>query len=147
MRTPSGLGGRHHSTCTGRGRRQRFLAIDRFACGDSGQGHFLVEVIRGGDVDEIDSRVGDKGPPIAGRPTKPKIQGCLCRRAVIDVGQDLEARWLEPKYRRSRPVGQGMDLADESAPNQPDPDTHRRTPYFGTGPLVDPTTRAGGMTM
>ena len=48
-------------------RRERLLAIDRLAGGDRRKRDRLVERVGRGDVDEVDGRVCDQRPPVAGR--------------------------------------------------------------------------------
>ena len=143
-----GLGGSNHACRAFGGWCQWLLAVHGLPSGDGGQGHLLVEMVWARDVDDVDGGVGHQRPPITGRAGEAEVGGGCGRGGVVEVGEDLEP-WWSPKAEDGRcgAIRESVHLSDESAPDETDADAVHLgvVPPWG-GPVVAPTTSAGGST-
>ena len=123
---------RHFQTIGGAGGK-RLFAINMFARIDRRQRHFLVKTVGGGDVDEIDCRIGYQVAPVAGRMGKAQLFRGFLRRCFINIGQRVQ---LDPhgQIEDAIDVGQRqrMGLAHKARPDQTCNDCHAFLPSADT---------------
>src|SRR5690606_8939323 len=98
-----------------------FFAIDMLAGGNGGQGHLLVQRIRGGDVDHVDLGVRDHAAPVGGGMGKAEIGGGTGGGVLGDVGDRMQfqlVRQVEDLLRAGET--EDMGLAHEAGAGQAD---------------------------
>lgn len=110
---------------------QGLFAIHRFAGGEGGHGHGVVQVIGGGDGDQIDLRVIDQLLPVAvGAVETPGI-GALPGAQRVGVGQGGEVE-LQGQFENRADIAkrQGVGTAHETCADESDTEfAHSRGPF------------------
>ena len=101
---------------------QRFFADDVLASLRRGDGDLGMHVVRRADVDHVDIRTADDGPPVGRRLVKAVAAASLLRRAVGYIDDDLAMGngRSGPEEHRHRGIGHGMRLAHEAAADHGD---------------------------
>ena len=118
---PPRLGGVGHFGRIGGQRRQRLFAIDVLARRNRRHGHFLVQRVGGGDVDQINRGVSDQGAPVGGGMVKPQPLARLFRRLGRDVGDGMKVEIIgQVEHPGGRGKAEHMGLAHETGADQTD---------------------------
>ena len=81
--TPALPGGRRHLLGLRQRDRERLLAVDVLAGGNSGERHLLVHGVGRGDVDHVDGRVVNQRPPVAGAFLEAEARGGVGGERVV----------------------------------------------------------------
>ena len=111
-----------HLARVGSARCQGFFAVNVLAGGDGSQRHLLVKGVRCRDVDEIDVRILNEGPPVPGRVGEAQRLRGLARQLVGTIGDGVQhdvVRQVEDPRRRGK--AEDVGLAHEAGADQADP--------------------------
>ena len=121
-RDPRLLGGRRHLERSVRVVGERLLAVDVLAGRDGCHRDLEVQVVRGGDVDDVDRRVLDHLAPVARVPPEPELGGGAGRDRLVRIRHDFQhrLRGVPPEGEPRRPVGHGVGLAHPPGADETD---------------------------